>query len=66
MANILAAVGVIATMIYLAIQIRQNNNQLRGTATIAVWMKRYIAAKKSTGWHYTALREDANGGSSMR
>jgi hypothetical protein len=36
-ANVLAAVGVIATLIYLSIQIRQNNNQLRGAATIAVY-----------------------------
>jgi len=36
-ANLLAAVGVIATLIYLSIQIRQNNNQLRGAATIAVY-----------------------------
>ncbi|MDQ3120201.1 MAG: hypothetical protein M3Q89_11640 [Verrucomicrobiota bacterium] len=36
-ANLLAALGVIATLIYLAIQIRQNNNQLRGSATIAVY-----------------------------
>jgi hypothetical protein len=33
-ANLLAALGVIATLIYLAIQIRQNNIQLRGSATI--------------------------------
>jgi hypothetical protein len=36
-ANLLAAIGVIATLIYLAIQIRQNNNQLQGSATIAVY-----------------------------
>jgi hypothetical protein len=36
-ANVLAAVGVIATLIYLSIQIRQNNKQLRGAATIAVY-----------------------------
>lgn len=36
-ANLLAATGVIATLIYLAIQIRQNNRQLRGSATIAVY-----------------------------
>jgi hypothetical protein len=36
-ANLLAALGVIATLIYLAIQIRQNSNQLRGSATIAVY-----------------------------
>jgi len=36
-ANLLAAIGVIATLIYLAIQIRQNSNQLRGSATIAVY-----------------------------
>jgi hypothetical protein len=36
-ANVLAAVGVIATLIYLSVQIRQNNNQLRGAATIAVY-----------------------------
>ena len=35
-ANLLAAVGVIATLIYLSIQIRQNSRQLRGAATIAV------------------------------
>jgi hypothetical protein len=29
-ANLFAAIGVIATLIYLSIQIRQNNNQLRG------------------------------------
>jgi hypothetical protein len=36
-ANLAAALGVIATLIYLAIQIRQNSNQLRGAATIAVY-----------------------------
>jgi hypothetical protein len=36
-ANLLAAIGVIATLIYLSVQIRQNNNQLRGAATIAVY-----------------------------
>src|SRR5437868_3065846 len=36
-ANLLAAIGVIATLIYLSAQIRQNNNQLRGAATIAVY-----------------------------
>ena len=36
-ANLVAALGVIATLIYLAIQIRQNSNQLRGSATIAVY-----------------------------
>ena len=36
-ANLVAAFGVIATLIYLAIQIRQNSNQLRGSATIAVY-----------------------------
>ena len=33
----MAPFGVIATLIYLAIQIRQNSNQLRGAATIAVY-----------------------------
>jgi hypothetical protein len=36
-ANLIAAIGVIATLIYLSIQIRQNHNQLRGAATIAVY-----------------------------
>jgi hypothetical protein len=36
-ANLLAAISVIATLIYLSVQIRQNNNQLRGAATIAVY-----------------------------
>ena len=36
-ANLLAAIGVILTLIYLSAQIRQNNNQLRGAATIAVY-----------------------------
>jgi hypothetical protein len=34
---LLGAIGVIATLIYLAIQIRQNNNQFRDAATIAVY-----------------------------
>ena len=37
LANLVAAIGVIATLIYLAVQIRQNNNQLRGAATVAVY-----------------------------
>src|SRR5712691_4665472 len=36
-ANLLAALGVIATLIYLAIQIRQDSNQLRGAATVEVY-----------------------------
>ena len=36
-ANLLAALGVITTLIYLSIQIRQNSNQLRGAATVAVY-----------------------------
>jgi hypothetical protein len=36
-ANLLGAIGVIVTLVYLSIQIRQNNNQLRGAATIAVY-----------------------------
>lgn len=38
-ANVLAAIGVIATLIYLSIQIRQNNKQLCGAATIALTRK---------------------------
>jgi hypothetical protein len=38
-ANLLAAIGVIATLIYLSIEIRQNNKQLRGAATIALTRK---------------------------
>lgn len=36
-AGLLGAVGVIATLIYLSAQIRQNSNQLRGAATVAVY-----------------------------
>jgi hypothetical protein len=36
-ANLLAAIGVIVTLIYLSIQIRQNNEQLGRVATIAVY-----------------------------
>ena len=36
-AETLGAIGVIATLAYLALQIRQNNNQLRGSATQAVY-----------------------------
>ena len=36
-AETLGALGVIATLGYLALQIRQNNNQLRGSATTAVY-----------------------------
>jgi hypothetical protein len=36
-AETLGALGVIATLGYLALQIRQNNNQLRGSATSAVY-----------------------------
>jgi hypothetical protein len=32
-ANLVAALGVIATLIYLAIQIRQNSKQLQGNIT---------------------------------
>jgi hypothetical protein len=38
-ANLLEAIGVIATLIYLSIQIRQNNKQLRGAATTALTRK---------------------------
>ena len=38
-ANLLAVIGVIATLIYLSIQIRQNNKQLHGAATIALTRK---------------------------
>jgi len=38
-ANLLAAIGVIATLIYLSIQIRQNDKQLRDAATIALTRK---------------------------
>ena len=37
MAEILGAIGVIVTLAYLAVQIRQNSNQLRGTAITAVF-----------------------------
>jgi len=36
-AAFLGAIGVIVTVVYLAVQIRQNNNQLRGAATTAVY-----------------------------
>ena len=36
-ANLLAAIGVIVTLIYLSIQIRQNNEPPRRIATIAVY-----------------------------
>ena len=36
-AETLGALGVIATLVYLARQIRQNNNQLRGSATTAIY-----------------------------
>ena len=36
-ANLLAAIGVIVTLIYLSIQIRQNNEQLDRVTTIAVY-----------------------------
>lgn len=36
-AGLLGAIGVIVTLIYLSVQIRQNNNQLRGSATIAIY-----------------------------
>jgi len=36
-AELLGAIGVIATLVYLAVQIRQNSHQLRGTATTAVY-----------------------------
>jgi hypothetical protein len=38
-ANLLAAIGVIATLTYLSIEIRQNNKQLRGAATIGLTRK---------------------------
>jgi hypothetical protein len=38
-ANLLAAIGVIATLVYLSIQIRQNNKQLCAAATIALTRK---------------------------
>jgi hypothetical protein len=38
-ANLFAAIGVIATLIYLSIEIRHNNKQLRGAATIALTRK---------------------------
>jgi hypothetical protein len=36
-AEMLGAMGVIATLVYLALQIRQNSHQLRGAATSAVY-----------------------------
>jgi len=36
-AELLGAVGVIVTLVYLSTQIRQNSNQLRGSATTAVY-----------------------------
>ncbi|WP_339754822.1 hypothetical protein [uncultured Winogradskyella sp.] len=36
-AGLLGAIGVIITLIYLSAQIRQNNNQLSGAATVAVY-----------------------------
>ena len=36
-AEALGAIGVIATLVYLSTQIRQNNNQLRGAATSAIY-----------------------------
>lgn len=36
-AGLLGALGVIITLIYLSAQIKQNNNQLRGAATVAVY-----------------------------
>ncbi len=36
-AALLGAIGVIVTLVYLAVQIRQNNHQLRGAATTAVY-----------------------------
>lgn len=36
-AGLLGAVGVIVTLIYLSTQIQQNNNQLSGAATVAVY-----------------------------
>jgi hypothetical protein len=36
-AGLLGAVGVIVTLIYLSTQIKQNNNQLSGAATVAVY-----------------------------
>jgi hypothetical protein len=36
-AGLLGAIGVIVTLIYLSAQIKQNNNQLRGAATTAVF-----------------------------
>jgi len=36
-AGLLGAIGVIITLIYLAVQIKQNNNQLSGAATVAVY-----------------------------
>lgn len=36
-AEALDAIGVIATLVYLSAQIRQNNNQLRGAATTAIY-----------------------------
>tara|TARA_R110002073_G_scaffold325707_1_gene505012 strand:- start:1752 stop:1946 length:195 start_codon:yes stop_codon:yes gene_type:complete len=36
-AGLLGAIGVIVTLIYLSTQIKQNNKQLRGEATTAVY-----------------------------
>lgn len=36
-AGLLGAIGVIITLIYLSVQIKQNNNQQRGAATVAVY-----------------------------
>ena len=36
-AELLGAIGVVATLVYLSAQIRQNSNQLRGAATTAVY-----------------------------
>ena len=36
-AELLGAIGVIATLVYLSAQIRHNNDQLRGAATTAVY-----------------------------
>lgn len=39
MAELLGAIGVIATLIYLSAQIRQNSNQLRGVATVGIGVR---------------------------
>ena len=36
-AGLLGAIGVIITLIYLSVQIKQNNKQLRGEATASVY-----------------------------